>query len=273
MKRELTYIVLIILFSGCVKEYDQWVPETTIDLIAVEATLTDELKRHEVKLTRVNVDLNQIPAVVSGAQVIISNEDDDWVLTEDPQSPGTYLSDSTVIGRLNRNYNLQIFYNSKLYTAKSAMSPPRYFSELTYVKEDNGLFRIDFVASAFATTNPAMWEVIIDWHGVPGFENQDPDSCHARMLFYSLTTLDVSEIFAPEVEKIYFPVGSLIVQRRYSLTPEHEEYIRTLLLETTWQGSLFPGTNANVSTNLSAGATGFFGVCGVTELSLTVNSK
>jgi len=273
MGRKFIYLILIIVFTGCVKEYDKWVPENTIDLIAVEATLTDELKRHEVKLTRANVDLNQAPAVVSGAQVIISNEDNDWVLTEDPQSPGTYLSDSVVIGRLNRNYNLQIFYNSKLYTAKSSMAPPRYFSELTYVKDDNGQYRIDFVASAFTTSDPAMWEVIIDWQSVPGFEDHDPDDCHARMLFYSLTTLDVSEIFAPEVEKVYFPAGSLIVQRRYSLTPEHEEYIRTLLLETTWQGSLFPGTNANVSTNLSTGATGFFGVCGVTELSLTVNDN
>jgi len=43
-----------------------------------------------------------------------------------------------------------------------------------------------------------------------------------------------------------------------------------LLLETSWQGGVFPSDPANVNTNLSEGALGFFGICAVNSLSLTV---
>jgi hypothetical protein len=85
-----------------------------------------------------------------------------------------------------------------------------------------------------------------------------------------LPTLDVSQIFSPEMEKVSFPAGTIINERRYSLTPEHAEFFRELLLETNWTGGLFSLSNANVITNLTEGAIGYFGVCSVTSLSLTV---
>ena len=91
------------------------------------------------------------------------------------------------------------------------------------------------------------------------------------MLFYTLPTLDVSEVFAPQMEEIYFPAGSSITERRYSITPGHAEFIRELLLETNWAGGLFNVASANVTTNLSNGALGFFGLCAVTQLSVIVN--
>jgi hypothetical protein len=90
------------------------------------------------------------------------------------------------------------------------------------------------------------------------------------MLFYTLPTLDVSEIFAPVMESISFPAGTIITERRYSLTPEHAEFLREMLLETSWTGGLFSVANSNVTTNLSEGAAGYFGACSVTSLSLTV---
>jgi hypothetical protein len=43
-----------------------------------------------------------------------------------------------------------------------------------------------------------------------------------------------------------------------------------MLLETNWTGGLFTVAPANVGTNLSEGAFGFFGACAVTELSVIV---
>jgi hypothetical protein len=82
--------------------------------------------------------------------------------------------------------------------------------------------------------------------------------------------LDVSEIFAPSVESISFPSGTKITESRYSITPEYAEFIREVLLETQWQGSLFNTTPANVTTNLSSGGAGFFAVCGVSSIYQTV---
>jgi hypothetical protein len=115
-----------------------------------------------------------------------------------------------------------------------------------------------------------MWEVLLDWSKVPGYPPADSLKCRARLLFYTLSTLDVSEIFAPAMEQISFPVGTVINETRYSLTPEYAAFIREVLLETQWQGGLFNSTPANVPTNLSAGGAGFFAVCGVYTISQTV---
>jgi hypothetical protein len=136
--------------------------------------------------------------------------------------------------------------------------------------EDKNLYYVDWVANAFSTEEAAMWELLIDWSRVPGYEHLDSLENHARMLFYTLPTLDVSEVFAPQMQSVFFPAGANITERRYSLTPGHAEFIREMLLETNWTGGLFTVTPANVATNLSNGAFGFFGACAVTELSVVV---
>jgi hypothetical protein len=98
----------------------------------------------------------------------------------------------------------------------------------------------------------------------------DPEKCKKRLLFYTLTTLDVSQVFAPLVEEVSFPAGTRIDQRRYSLTPEHAAFIRSLLLETNWQGGVFPTDPANIQSNISEGGLGYFAVCAVNNLSLIV---
>ena len=96
-----------------------------------------------------------------------------------------------------------------------------------------------------------------------------PDTS-ARLLYYTLPTIDVSEIFAPGIQTIYFPSGTYITEKKYSITREHAEYIRALLLESKWQGGLFDTEHANLPTNMSNGAIGFFGACGVNTIYLKV---
>jgi len=264
-------IFCLAFFSGCVKEAAWENGHPVPVLLVVEGTLTDERKPHAVRLSLPMGNLNEIPVPVLNAQVILSNEDSVWYLEEDSLLPGYYMTKPYFIAQQGKTYTLQIFYGNEVFSAQAAMEPGALFSALTYRRnESNDLYHIDFVASAFSQESPAMWEVLVDWSGVPGYEQQDPSSCRARMLFYTLPTLDVSQIFAPSVEEISFPAGTVITERRYSLTAAHAEFIRELLLSTSWQGSLFPSANANVMGNISPGAIGFFGVCAVTEVSLVV---
>ena len=48
--------------------------------------------------------------------------------------------------------------------------------------------------------------------------------------------------------------------KKYSLSPEHEKFIRSMLIETSWNGGSFDTEEDNVYTNLSKGALGFFAV-------------
>jgi hypothetical protein len=272
MKRALSYLLFItLLFQGCVKETSWTYSDTLAPVMVVDAILTDEVKSHEVKLLYSNTALNQSPSMATGATVLISDADSAWILVSDTLNPGVYHTPSWFVAKTGKYYTLQIFHHEKVYTARAGMTPGQFFKEVQCAKnEDNGLYYVDWVANAFNATGPAMWELLIDWSEVPGYEGLDSLENHARMLFYTLPTLDVSEIFAPRMESVFFPAGTIITERRYSLSPEHAEFARELLLETNWTGGLFTVAPASVSSNLSGGALGFFGVCAVNEVSVIV---
>jgi hypothetical protein len=272
MRRILFLTGLIFLLQGCVKETSWPLTGSAPDKIIVDAIITDEVKTQQVKLSYPVSGLNQAPAPLTGAGVLISNEDSTWQLAEYPANSGIYNTSSSFFAQLQKNYTLLISLDGKVYTAKTTMTGGSLFGELRYARnDDNNLYYVDWVANAFSIRQAAMWELLIDWSGVPGYEQLDSLNNHARMLFYTLPTLDVSEVFAPQMESVFFPAGTRITERRYSLTTAHAEFIREMLLETNWAGGLFTVAPANVGTNLSDGAFGFFGACAVTELSIIVS--
>ena len=271
MKKIAWFILLLLSTSDCVKEVDWTTNQPGADLIIVDAILTDETKAQSIKIEYPVAELNQDPLPVSGAIVRVSNEDSTWLFVENNVKPGNYISPAGFLPVSGKNYTLFISYSGNIYSAKATLAEGTTFKELQYVKNTNNeLFHIDWVASAFSAEKSAMWEILLDWSAVPGYEQADSNSTHARLLFYTLPTLDVSEIFAPEMELVSFPAGTNITERRYSMTPEHAEFARELLLETNWAGGFFNVASANVITNLSSGAKGYFGVCAVTSLSVTV---
>lgn len=258
-------ILMILLSVSCVKETTWDLHTQEQDLVVVNAIVTDELGQQQVTLTRPVAGLNDVPQPVAGATVLITEADSVYRLTETPDSSGIYVTGSSFLARPGKTYTLQIYHGENFYTAKASMVQGFTFNPFRYSRNDgDSLFHIDYVASVFSTENPAMWEVLLDWSAVPGYEQSDPASCKARLLFYTLPTLDVSEIFAPEVEKVSFPAGTSVTEKRYSLSPDHAAHIREVLLETNWQGGIFNTAPANVSTNLSAGAAGYFAACSVT---------
>lgn len=271
MKRLMIFCLCLLSLVSCVKETD-WTTQGGIEnMIVVDGILTSERKTQTITINHPVNDLNGKALPVSGATVVLLTSDSTWQLTENPAGSGRYLTSSTFIALPGKTYTLNIFNGSSVYSAQAGMVPGASFEPLSYLmNEHDSLYHVEFVASAFSSSSPAMWELLLDWTAVPGYQNADSSACKARMLFYTLPTLDVSEIFAPVVEQLSFPKGTVITERRYSLTPQHAGFIRALLLETSWQGGLFPTEAANVQGNLSSGAFGYFGVCAVNELSVIV---
>ncbi len=270
MKKYLTYLFLLSLIA-CQKQTDWNLNTQASDKIVVDGTITNENKTQSVHITYPITQLNETPRPMTGAFVVVNDEDSTHIFTEDILNPGYYNSNSRFIGQEGHQYTLIINNNGKLYSAKSLMEPAISFHPLTYSKNTgDNLYHIDKVATSFNATQNAMWEVLLDWSAVAGYEGQDPQSCKARLLYYSLPTLDVSEVLAPQMEKISFPAGTIILEKRYSINPEHAAFIRALLSETTWTGGMFDSSHSNVPTNLSNGALGYFAACGVSSISITV---
>jgi hypothetical protein len=271
MKRKTKYLLLLLALAGCEKQVDWPADGPPERLVIVDGSIIDRRGKQTVTLAYPVTELNAVPEPVSGAVVRISSPDSSWELTEEPVGSGKYLTSPAFIAGTGKTYSLFISSGNRIYSAQASMVPGSEFAALTWAKNsDDNLYHVDYVASAFSTVKPAMWELLIDWSHVPGYEQADTNLCKARMLFYTLPTLDVSEIFAPAVEAISFPAGTIIEERRYSLTDEHAEFLREMLLETSWSGGFFNSAPANVSTNLSSGAAGFFGASAMTTLSVTV---
>ncbi|MBI4646784.1 MAG: DUF4249 domain-containing protein [Bacteroidia bacterium] len=263
-------LVILFLCFSCEEETEWPLDNTYTDLIVVDGMLTNEIKEHEIKLTRPVTVLNGTPIPVSGADVTISENDTIYVLKEKPLGSGIYKTDS-LMAVVGKTYRLKIIFEGMIYVASAYMIPVNPFSLLQYdtVSGTTNQYKITYVCGIYDPTDPAMYEVIIDWSNLPEYDSIDDKFCRTRLWYYSLSTIDVSQIFPPEKETITFPVGATITEMKYSITPEHEEYIRSLLLETQWHGGYFDAVPANIKTNLSEGAIGFFAVCTVTSLTFS----
>ena len=274
MNKYILYILLISLLHVSCEEQTDWNLQTANnDFVVVDGIITNELKVQTITLTRPVLKINENAQPVSGATVLVSSELLSVTFIEDSLHPGTYLSESPFRGIKNKTYSLNITLENKVYSSKAELIPAvENFTFISWQKNENDdKYRISKVPAPYFPLLPAMYEIQLDWSSAPGYATANPDSCKAKLFYYTLPTIDVSEVFAPGIEKINFPAGTIITERRYSLTDEHAAFIRALLLETTWQGGYFNTATANIPTNLSEGALGFFGACGVAEKTETVN--
>lgn len=265
MQKLLTYLFLALLLASCEEQSDWDLHTANIDFIVVDGIITSELKTQSITISKPVAGLNDKPLPVSGATVLVTSPLATYAFHENPLNPGTYLSDKVFTGIRNKTYSLLVTSGNKVYTSKTVLEPLAEFVFLKYKPIGNNKYHITAVANTYNPNRSAMYEILLDWSSAPGYENNEPDLCKAKLFYYTLPTIDVSEVLSPAMEQITFPKGTVITERRYSLTDEHAAYIRALLLETTWSGGYFNTASANVPTNLSAGALGFFGACGVTE--------
>jgi hypothetical protein len=265
MNKFVLYLLISLLFVSCEEQTDWNLLPANNDFIVVDGIITNEFKVQTITLTKPVADPNAKPEAVSGAVVLVSANQLTYTFIEDSIRPGIYRSVNPFLGLKNRTYSLLITKGTNVYSSKSELTPAvANFNFPEYEKNDTE-YRFTKVPAPYFPTLPAMYEVLLDWSAAPGYINKNPDSCKAKLYYYTLPTIDVSEVFAPGMEKVSFPSGTSITVRRYSLTDEHAAFLRALLLETTWQGGYFNTAPANIPTNLSEGAVGFFGACGVAE--------
>lgn len=266
MNRNLFFsiVAMITLLSSCEEKTDWPLQATEADVIIVDGIITNEYQNQLITITKPVEELNEEPKPVIGAQVSVFDGVEYHPFLEYPVGSGKYYSEPAAAG-VNRVYKLEIRYQDKYYHAEAGMVPASYFSPLEYIEleDSTGFYEISTEPEIYDSDDPCMWEVWVFWHFLPEYEDKPIDSCFVRLLGYTLPSIDVAEIFKPEKVDVAFPYGSVIIQKKYSLTDEHAEFVRTLLSETEWRGGLFDVMPANVSTNLSEGALGYFGVCSV----------
>lgn len=256
-----TLLFLIFALTSCEEAIEYKFEDNILNSIVVNCQLTNERKAHELILSQPVSSLNEVPKAISGVYVGIYDGDSVHELQEDILTKGLYKSDENLRAVINRVYTLVIITAEKRYYASTYMLPVTPFIPLKYkFDEEKNLFKIDSVNEVFNKDESAIYEVQIDWTNVPGYETIDISKKRAKLYYYTLSTIDISELFAPKKEIVYFPAGTTIIESKYSVTPEHANFIRSMLLETEWRGGLFDVSKGNVQSNISDGGFGYFSV-------------
>ncbi|MBN2890330.1 MAG: DUF4249 family protein [Bacteroidales bacterium] len=260
-----TFIIFILTLFSCEKAIDWKFYPSENQYIVVESIITNENSNKEVKINYSAQNLNEKPQPVFGAEVIVSDGFNEYTFTE--ADSGIYISDNKLVAVVNRIYTLTIIIEEKTYTAVSAMVPVNDFEPISYSYTDDSSCRFSSTPSQFLPDENSMYKITIDYSNLPEYTDSSYYQTHKIVYYYSLSSIDVPEIFAPDAEKLTFPRGSIITERKYSLTPQHADFMRSMLLETSWRGGVFDVEHGNVTTNLSEGALGYFGACSVIQKS------
>lgn len=257
MKRRFLHIFALIVLLGCEESTDWDLQTTPTELLVVEAQITNELRSHTVRLSKTVEDLNTQPERVSGAIVAVGTGDQVFFFVELVEGSGVYFSDS-VQAVVDRSYQLYIRIGEQEYHATTQMVPVEPLRPLDYrlVDEENGLYELNFQDSNDASKK----EYWISWGHLPAYEGQPLTETLARTYHYTVNTVDVNQLFKPDRDPIRFPVGSIVLRRKYSMSEDQQAFYRTFLSETQWRGGPFDIQKGNVVTNLSEGAVGYFAV-------------
>ncbi len=261
---EIFAIVVLMIFFSCEKAID-WQFQMNADTtkIVVDGIITSENKHQTIKLSLPVACYNCPPRMISGASVVVSDGTKDHVFTEDSLNKGVYVSNEQFYGVPGNTYYLTVIYKGKTYSAQAEMISVTDFEKVSYVLDTTkNLYKLTNLPNVFSLNENAMYEITIDMSELPEYADSSYEQSHIVLYYYRLTSIDISEIAHPDKEKIYFPYGSKITEKKYSLTPEHAEFLRSLLLETEWRGGLYDIEQGNVETNITDGY-GYFGACAV----------
>jgi len=259
MKTKLKFIFPVLLwslFQACEKQYPWDFSPVEDHRIIADGIITNELAAQCINLSWTNPELNDTIHPVSGARVVVDDSLNIFEFIEAVEKPGIYYSEpfQVVVGR---EYRLTVEYGSETFQALSEVVPVTALdSMIVILDESRNLYRFIYSGG----NQPSMTEVFYDWSHDTAY-CRTYGNCYAQETYYTLDNIDVNAVFSPPRERIYFPVGTIMIRRKYGLTEEHQQFIRSLLMETDWSGGIFDIQHGNVLTNMSNGALGYFAAC------------
>ncbi|MBN1117775.1 MAG: hypothetical protein JXA77_11255 [Bacteroidales bacterium] len=242
-----------------------WTLEESGKIPVIDAIITNELKNHEVYFYSSSTSLNQAPEGISGAEIILKAGTNTYTFSEKNDKAGVYISDEAFRGAAGIEYYLIVIYDNQSDTAKAELVAISKLQEMIIVNYDSA-YRYVY----YDDSSPSMTYLSYNWSNNTDF-CEKYGSCAATQVFYTINLLDINQTFAPDKQIISFPKGTTLARAKYSLSDEHQRFIRSLLIETEWRGGIFDTEQGNVPTNFKHGVQGWFGVCMVLRDTLVFN--
>ena len=257
----------IMLSVACERSKDWPIDAVDDRRLVVEAILTDENRTQEINLATSFQQLNEEEASILQADVRVDANGTIYLFEPDVTNPGRFVSIDEFSVIPNLKYTLRIIWNGIEYNAQSELSEVAPMPEINFTSYRTDSFRLDDnVVPLFSSNQQAMYQFDIDWKHL--FPEADSE---ARIFYYTFSTVHNSEFVRPESEVVPFPRGSKVVLIKYGLDDGFGDYIRSLAIETDWNGLFLYGNPENLPTNLSGDALGYFATCAILRDTLIAN--
>ena len=265
-------VLSVIFAAACTEALDIDLNEGENNRLVVAGEITNEPGPYSVRLTRSTSYFYNRPAPAElGATVTISDGEQTFVLLDD-DNDGTYWTDSAARGVPGRTYTLNIkLTNGEEYEAVDQMPIPNRFDTIyyEYINEEYGLtlpeYHYFFYASfteqegvddcylIYVYFNDSCYNSEfkdIKWAFAGGFY----DGCG---LFENVQICDANEDSIPKKPEARFDL--------FSVSTEYHRFIKEISDETFGNSTILQGPPANIYSNVSNGALGFFCAKSTTE--------
>jgi hypothetical protein len=270
--KKLIYISLFfsILAYSCTEVINLDLKNGENNRLVVEGSITNEYKIHEIKLSRsADYYFNQPALPELGASVSI-NDGDTIMSMVDTENKGIYKTEKSCAGKIDHAYTLNIITeNGEQYSATDTIRPVSQMDSIKYEygKSENPFDKKYYYnINIFAQENPEpgnyyQWELFID--------DQNATDTVSLKVFVSDDLVNGAYIsnwtvYSFPDYKIKNDTSDIRLQM-LSISKEKYYFYTAILLETSYSGGPFSGPAANIPTNISNGALGFFSASAVTE--------
>lgn len=110
-------------------------------------------------------------------------------------------------------------------------------------------FEIEYPLVTYGAIAPVKTELTV----LPGVGKND-----GRTVFYFFPGIDSEGLVPTTAKELKFVYGDTIQQRKMAISDPYYLFLRAVLLETKYYGGVLSSVPANVQTNVSNGAVGFF---------------
>lgn len=255
--------------------------DSTYTRLVVEGYISTDTMQHSVRLTTSSdYFCNQPAPVVTGAIVSLSDGDSTIFLSEDMEHPGKYMTTSDYHGVPGKTYTLMISHVDvdkngifEEYAASSGLRPINSVDSIQLEQLQSSYYNI-YQILVYAWDPPVK-----DFYAFKVLKNGVllTDSLHELIVqddvfFNGNYTYGIPSQFLDqnEEDEIILP-GDTITFEINGITEEYYRFVIEAQSETFYQTPMFSGPPANISSNISNGAIGFFTAYSVDRCSVVFN--
>ncbi len=269
MKNLLIISAAVLFFSSCTKIIELDLNDDDNQRLVVDAWFTTEPSEHEVKLTlTTSYFQNEEAPKATGANVYVTDG-----VTQIPfleAEPGVYKTAPGTAAQFHTNYTLHIDYNGESYEATSYVDTVADLDSLSvepWYNSNNEFTGYDvfmWTQELPGTGDYYLWRLWVNDELKTDTLNEiyfETDQFLPDGLYFSNWNIEYTE------EAV---AGDTLTLEQHRISKETYDTYYAMMLETEWRGGIFDSPPANVPTNLTNGALGFFMTSAEDRMSVVV---